>query len=64
MVWPQRGQSSLVGTSQVIKSQVEPTVSEEKCPVCGRNLVERESKFGPFLGCPGYPECTFTIPRS
>ena len=42
--------------------RVEPTVSEEKCPVCGRNLVERESKFGPFLGCPGYPECTFTMP--
>ena len=42
--------------------RVEPTVSEEKCPICGRNLVERESKFGAFLGCPGYPECTFTMP--
>ena len=40
----------------------EPTVSEELCPVCGRNLVEREGRFGPFLACPGYPECTFTMP--
>ena len=40
----------------------EPTVSDELCPVCGRNLVEREGRFGPFLACPGYPECTFTMP--
>ncbi len=40
----------------------EPTVSEEVCPVCGKNLVEREGRFGPFLACPGFPECTFTMP--
>ena len=40
----------------------EPTVSEEICPVCGKNLVEREGRFGPFLACPGFPECTFTMP--
>ena len=40
----------------------EPTISDELCPVCGRNLVEREGRFGPFLACPGYPECTFTMP--
>ena len=40
----------------------EPTVSDVLCPVCGRNLVEREGRFGPFLACPGYPECTFTMP--
>ncbi len=42
--------------------KVEDTVSEEICPVCGKNLVERDGKFGIFLGCPGYPECTFTMP--
>ncbi|MBR5571817.1 MAG: type I DNA topoisomerase [Oscillospiraceae bacterium] len=40
----------------------EPTVSEEICPVCGKNLVEREGRFGPFLACPGFPDCTFTMP--
>ena len=40
----------------------EPTVSEEICPVCGKNLVERDGRFGPFLACPGFPECTFTMP--
>ena len=44
------------------KRKVPPTVSEEICPECGRNLVEKDGKFGPFLACPGYPECSFTKP--
>ena len=24
--------------------------------------VEKDGKFGPFLACPGFPECTFTMP--
>ena len=42
--------------------KVAPTISDEVCPVCGKNLVEREGKFGTFLACPGYPSCTFTMP--
>jgi len=42
--------------------KVPPTVSDEICPVCGKNLVEKDGKFGSFLACPGYPECTFTMP--
>ncbi|KKR97147.1 MAG: topoisomerase protein [candidate division TM6 bacterium GW2011_GWE2_41_16] len=31
------------------------------CPTCkAKNLVIRFGKTGPFLGCPGYPECSFT----
>ena len=44
------------------RETIEPVVSDELCPVCGRNLVERDGKFGTFLGCPGFPECTFTMP--
>jgi DNA topoisomerase I len=33
---------------------------EGKCPRCGGNLVEREGKFGKFLGCRNYPKCKFT----
>ena len=29
---------------------------------CGRNLVVKSGRFGRFLACPGYPECTFTMP--
>ena len=44
------------------REHVEPTVSDELCPQCGKNLVERNGKFGPFLACPGYPDCNFTMP--
>lgn len=35
-------------------------VTDEKCPKCGRPLVVKHGRFGTFLGCQGYPECTFT----
>ena len=48
------------GESEYVK--IPATVSDEICPVCGRNLVEKDGKFGPFLACPGFPECSFTMP--
>ena len=42
--------------------KIPDTVSDEICPQCGKNLVEREGRFGPFLACPGYPDCKFTMP--
>lgn len=36
--------------------------TEEKCEKCGANLVIRSGKYGLFLGCPNYPECTYTRP--
>ena len=44
------------------RQPVQPDYSDELCPECGKNLVVRDGKFGSFLGCPGYPECTFTMP--
>jgi DNA topoisomerase-1 len=32
---------------------------EEKCPKCGKPLVERFSKVGKFFGCSGYPDCKY-----
>ena len=37
-------------------------VTDEKCEVCGRNLVIKWGRFGKFLACPGYPECKYTRP--
>ena len=36
--------------------------SDEVCDVCGRKMVVKNGRFGRFLACPGYPECTFTKP--
>ncbi len=34
-----------------------------KCPKCGKDLLVRKSKKGGrFIGCDGYPECTFILP--
>jgi len=37
-------------------------VSDEVCDVCGRRMVVKAGRFGRFLACPGYPECSFTKP--
>ncbi len=42
--------------------KVPDEVSEEVCPQCGKNLVVKYGRFGPFLACPGYPECSFAMP--
>ncbi len=42
--------------------KVPDEVSTEICPECGRNLVVKSGRFGRFLACPGYPECSFTMP--
>ncbi len=36
--------------------------TEEVCEICGRNLVVKIGRFGKFLACPGFPECSFTKP--
>jgi DNA topoisomerase-1 len=36
--------------------------TEIPCERCGRMLVRKFGRHGPFLACPGYPECKFTRP--
>ena len=36
--------------------------TDEVCDLCGRNMVIKSGRFGRFLACPGYPECSFTKP--
>jgi DNA topoisomerase I len=31
--------------------------AEETCELCGKPLAMKRGRFGPFLGCTGYPEC-------
>jgi DNA topoisomerase-1 len=32
-----------------------------KCPNCGKEMMKRAGKTGPFLGCSGYPDCKTTM---
>jgi len=36
-----------------------PEPTEEVCPECGKPLVVRMGKWGPFYGCSGYPKCKY-----
>ena len=42
--------------------KVPDELSDEICDVCGKQMVIKSGRFGRFLACPGYPECTFTKP--
>ena len=49
-------------------SQIRNKTSENKtkinhaiCPKCGGVLVERNGKYGKFIGCNNYPKCHFTL---
>ncbi len=44
------------------KIKIPDEETDEVCPVCGRKLVVKSGRYGRFLACPGYPECTFTKP--
>ena len=42
--------------------KVPDELSDEICDVCGQQMVVKSGRFGRFLACPGFPECTFTKP--
>ena len=42
--------------------KVPDEVTDEICELCGRNMVIKSGRFGKFLACPGYPECSNTKP--
>ena len=45
-----------------VRLKVPDEVTDEICEVCGRNMVVKIGRFGKFLACPGFPECTNTKP--
>ena len=44
------------------ENRIKPVESDEMCPKCGKVMLIRESRFGKFLACSGYPECKTTKP--
>jgi DNA topoisomerase-1 len=49
------------GELERVKVEAEPT--GEICPQCGRPLVRRQSRYGEFVGCSGYPSCRYIKPN-
>jgi DNA topoisomerase-1 len=41
------------------EERAEPELLDETCPECGWRLQRKVGRFGPFVGCSGYPECRY-----
>ncbi|TLD96515.1 type I DNA topoisomerase [Helicobacter jaachi] len=46
-----------------IASQKVAIPTGEICPQCGKELVQRQSKYGEFVACSGYPKCKYIKPQ-
>lgn len=44
------------------KIEIPEEVSDEKCELCGKNMVVKFGRYGKFLACPGFPQCKNTKP--
>lgn len=44
-----------------VKRENEEKIKQKICPKCGGNLVEREGKYGKFMGCSNFPKCRFVV---
>ena len=43
--------------AQAAANGAEETPEPEACELCGKPMQLKRGRFGPFLGCTGYPEC-------
>lgn len=39
--------------------KIEPKRVGEKCPNCGNELIYKKGRYGEFIGCSSYPNCTY-----
>jgi len=53
-----------LGRAEAEMERVQKPVEEanEACPECGKPLLIRNGRFGRFISCSGYPDCTFKKP--
>src|SRR5947207_5610263 len=50
----------LAKASKEMQNLKEGIKTEEVCDRCGKGMVIKVGKFGPFVACSGYPDCTNT----
>jgi DNA topoisomerase-1 len=57
----------LMESREELGEQLKESLKADKtlgpCPECGEDLLVRKSRYGSyFVGCDGYPDCTYTLP--
>ena len=45
---------------EIIKEQGKQKTGEQ-CPICGGDLLYKDGKKGPFVGCSNYPKCKYVV---
>lgn len=51
----------LTAEKNVGRQKIEPKMTDEICPKCGKPMIIRDSRRGQFMACSGYPECKMTF---
>jgi DNA topoisomerase-1 len=49
----------MIEHAQEHMKKVQPKMTDELCPKCGKPLVIRKSKYGEFVACSGFPKCRY-----
>jgi len=44
------------------RQEVEEIKGDLTCDLCGKQMVKKDGRYGPFLACTGYPDCKNTRP--
>jgi len=55
--------ASAEGGTATTSTRPAPEATGEECPECGKQLVRRQGRFGPFVSCSGYPKCKYRPPK-
>lgn len=50
------------GNIKIVKQEIPEEIQavDKDCPECGKKMVVKQGRFGPFFACSGYPECKHT----
>ncbi|MGM0417528.1 MAG: type I DNA topoisomerase [Thermodesulfobacteriota bacterium] len=50
------------GKIKIVKQEIPESAlqADKDCPECGKKMVVKNGKFGPFFACSGYPDCKHT----
>jgi len=49
-----------IAMAAIKRAEFESLTVGSKCPKCSGSLVERNGRYGSFIGCSNYPKCRFT----
>ncbi|MDO8682384.1 MAG: type I DNA topoisomerase [Armatimonadota bacterium] len=59
--YPPFERALITAQEKMERVKIAPKESDEVCPNCGKKMFIRESRYGQFLGCSGYPDCKTTM---